>query len=201
MEKPDAVHVVKMGGSLLDLPDLLERFAAWRRDELGGRGLLVVGGGEAADVVRGFDKAFNFNEEKAHWLAVRAMQLNAHCMAAALPACRLVTNMIGCEIAWRAGDMALLKPMAWLEREHTEGIRIPHRWTFTSDSIAAHIAVRTGAGKLTLLKSTLPKGDCGPQCAAGLGVVDEDFPQACKDVPRVELTNLRQQPWPRCVLR
>ena len=54
---------------------------------------------------------------------------------------------------------------------------------------------------LTLLKSTLPKGECGPACAAGLGIVDEDFPEASKGVPAIELVNLRSQPVGRCVLR
>lgn len=196
-----AIHVVKLGGSLLDLPELVARFTAWREAELGPRGVLVVGGGGAADVVRAFDKAFNLDEEAAHWLAVRAMQLNAHCLAAVLPHCRLVTNPIGCEIAWRAGDLAVIDPLVWLEREHAEGVCIPHRWTFTSDSIAAHVAMRLNARQLTLLKSTLPKGDCGPECAAGLGVVDEDFPSACSGVPHVQLVNLRELPWRRCVLR
>jgi len=196
-----AIHVVKLGGSLLDLPELVARFTAWREAELGPRGVLVVGGGNAADVVRGFDKAFRLDEEAAHWLAVRAMQLNAHCLAAVLPRCRLVTNPIGCEIAWRAGDLAVIDPLTWLEREHAEGVPIPHRWTFTSDSIAAHVATRLNARQLTLLKSTLPKGDCGPECAAGLGVVDEDFPAVCGGVPHVQLVNLRELPWRRCVLR
>ncbi len=43
-----------------------------------------------------------------------------------------------------------------LEREDAIGVRVPHRWTFTSDSVAAHIATRVGAEKLTVLKSTLP---------------------------------------------
>lgn len=195
------VHVVKLGGSLLDLPELVPRFTGWREEELGPRGVLVVGGGDAADVVRAYDKAFKLDEEAAHWLAVRAMQLNAHCLAAVLPRCRLVTNAVGCEIAWRAGELAVIDPLVWLEREHVEGVLIPHRWTFTSDSIAAHVATRLSARQLTLLKSTLPKGDCGPECAAGLGVVDEDFPFACGGVPRVQLVNLRELPWRRCVLR
>ncbi|MCE9591463.1 MAG: hypothetical protein K8S99_13160 [Planctomycetes bacterium] len=197
----DGVHVVKLGGSLLDLPDLLGRFEAWRWEEMGPRGVLVVGGGDAADVVRGFDKAFRLDQERAHWLAIRAMQLNTHCVAAVLPRSRLASSAMGCEIAWRAGDLAVIEPLAWMEREHTEGVTIPHCWSFTSDSIAAHLAVRLGSERLTLLKSTLPKGDCGPACAAGLGIVDEEFPAACEGVPSVVLVNLRSSPAGRCILR
>jgi hypothetical protein len=89
-------------------------------------------------------------------------------------------------------------------REESEGVAIPHRWTFTSDSIAAHIAARMGAGRLTLLKSTLPQSECGPACAAGLGLVDADFPEASAGLPSVELVNLRSTRHgaaERCVLR
>jgi aspartokinase-like uncharacterized kinase len=195
------IHVVKLGGSLLDLPDLVERFESWRAAELGPRGLLVVGGGAAADVVRDFDKAFRLGEPASHWLAIRAMQFNAHCVAAVLQNVQLVLDCAACEDAWANKRLALLDPLGWLSREAAEGVHIPHRWTFTSDSVAAHVATRLGAAKLTLLKSTLPKGSCDPVGAAKLGLVDEDFPGASKAIPGVELVNLRERPWVRCVLR
>lgn len=152
-----AIHVAKLGGSLLDLPDLVERFERWRATQMGTRGVLVVGGGAAADVVRHFDAAFKLGEARSHWLAIRAMQLNAHCTAAVISRCRLVSDERACRAAWEAGELAIIDPFPWLEREDAIGVAIPHRWTFTSDSVAAHIATRVGAAKLTMLKSTLPQ--------------------------------------------
>jgi aspartokinase-like uncharacterized kinase len=195
------IHVIKLGGSLLDLPDLLARFEQWRQAEVGPHGVLVVGGGAAADVVRAFDKEFHLDEERAHWLALRAMQLNMFCLAAVIARCEVVAEPQACAGAWGVGKLALVDPLAWLSAEAAEGVHIPHRWTFTSDSIAAHVATRLGAARLTLLKSTLPTSDCGPACAAGLGIVDEDFPAAAAGLPHIELVNLRPIPVGRCVLR
>lgn len=200
MMSDSAIHVVKLGGSLLDLPDLLPRFERWRAEQSASL-VLVVGGGAAADAVRAFDRAFKLEESAAHWLAIRAMRLNAELIAGVVKDCEPVAKPQACMEAWGRKKIALVDPLAWLEREAGEGIHIPHRWTFTSDSIAAHVATRLRAGKLTLLKSRLPAGDCGPESAADLGIVDEDFPAACAAIPEIELVNLREHPPARCDLR
>ena len=194
------IHVVKLGGSLLDLPDLLTRFERWREAESATM-LLVVGGGAAADVVRDFDRAFSLDESIAHWLAIRAMRLNAEMLASVMKDSELVENRQSCEAAWKRKKLAIMEPVAWLEREANEGVHIPHRWTFTSDSIAAHAASRLGARRLTLLKSTLPDGNCDPEQAAGCGIVDADFPAVCSRVAVVEIVNLREHPPARCDLK
>ena len=188
--------VIKLGGSLLDLPDLVQRFEAFRVAFVTGPVLLVVGGAESAELVRTFDRQFKLGEERGHWLAVRAMQFNAHVVAAVLPGAVIVRDEMEARAAWQRGQLAVVEPVAWLEKEEAAGFGVPHRWTFTSDSIAAHIATRIQAAKLILLKSALPapgRGDCGPSCAAGLGIVDADFPLAAKDVPAIELINLRHE--------
>ena len=195
-----SIHVIKLGGSLLDLPDMAQRVAEFVATDGGSRALLLVGGGAAADIVRAFDRRFGLDEEDGHWLAVRAMQLNAHLVAALLEA-PLVVDPTQCEREWERRQLPVVDPLLWLEREEAHGQTVPHRWSFTSDSIAAHLARTLGAARLTLLKSDIPDSDCGTVRAAGLGVVDEDFPEASRGVPRVELLNLRVQPPARCVLR
>lgn len=199
------IHVVKLGGSLVDpagLPDLLPRFERWRREALGPRGLIVVGGGDAADIVRAFDKAYGLNEVAAHWLAVRAMDLNAHLVATVVQRCSLVSDLAGCTEAWGKATLPIVDPLAWLSREESrEGVKIPHRWSFTSDSIASHVATRLGAAKLTLLKSTLPPSPCDLAEAGRLGIVDADFANAAAGLPRVELVNLRSAEFERRVLQ
>lgn len=197
------IHVVKLGGSLLDLPDLAARWSAYRDDELAGqRCVLIVGGGRAADMVRWFDQHAGFDETTAHWLAVRAMQLNAHIMAAALRDAVLVADPAACEAAWQAGRLAVVDPLVWLQHEAAAGVHIPHRWQFTSDSIAAHVAQRLGAAKLTLLKPALPASEtCTLTEAMEAGLVDDCFPEAARGLPQVALVNLRQPGRPRCRLR
>lgn len=176
--RPDAMQVVKIGGSLLDLPDLPKRLDALRR-ALEGPALYLVGGGETAEVVRRFDRDHHLGDQASHWLAIRAMAFNAHLLRAIWP------------------DDGIIDPLAWLEQEHQQGISTPHDWRFTSDSIAAHLTRRINAGKLILAKSVdWPDGDglIDMQNISRLGLVDECFPIASKEIPRLDWVNLRR--WP-----
>src|SRR5204862_6165233 len=75
--------VVKVGGSLYDLPDLGPRLAAWLRT-LVGPVLLVPGGGAMADAVRHLDRYHGLGAEISHELALRSLTMNAWFLAALL---------------------------------------------------------------------------------------------------------------------
>lgn len=198
---PDrCAHVIKLGGSLLDLADLPARLDAWWDMHAGERALLLVGGGAAADLVRQYDARFAMTEEQGHWVALEAMRLNAHVLAAVLDRVTLVTDEAACARAWSRGRRAIVEPVTWLRNEAARGIDIPHRWTFTSDSIAAHLAARLGAARLTLLKSVTPARHCTRTQASEAGIVDADFAAASADVARIALVNLRDATAPPCVL-
>ncbi len=197
----DGTHIVKLGGSLLDLPDLPQRLAAYREAEMGQQTLLVIGGGATANAVRQFDQQFSIGEHASHWLAVRRCSSMRICSQAQLPDVCLVCDDTQCDRAWQAGQLAIMSPLSWLEREDRQSIHIPHCWQFTSDSIAAHVACQLGAKRLTLLKSTLPEDDKTTlKQAADDGLVDERFPATAQAVPCIELVNLRAGDRPRCVL-
>src|SRR5262245_19403362 len=84
--------VVKVGGSLYDLPDLGPRLQRWL-DALHTRSILIVpGGGALADAVRDLDQIHGLGEETAHWLALRALTLNAYFLAALLPGAVVVAH-------------------------------------------------------------------------------------------------------------
>lgn len=191
------VRVVKLGGSLLDLPDLPSRFDSYLKG-LNSQGLqrivLIVGGGQAADVVRQYNRQHHLGDHDGHWLAVRAMAFNAHCVARVLSRCQMVAVPDACHTAWQQGNVAVGEPVAWLQTMEEQGVVIPHRWSFTSDSIAAAIAVFMRAEGLTLLKSTLPKGPLSRVQAAATRLVDDDFPTASATLKHVELVNLRSGP-------
>lgn len=195
------IQVVKLGGSLLGLPDLPARLDAYRQMHMTPRSALVVGGGSAADTVRQFDQHHRLGQEAGHWLAIHAMRFNTYLVASILPRCRIVVDTEACTGAWANGDLPIIDPLAWLENEHRSGVTIPHRWSFTSDSIAAHIATRLGARRLALLKSTLPDDPCDVTTAVRLGMTDGDFEAASATIPHVELVNLRALPPAKCVLR
>jgi aspartokinase-like uncharacterized kinase len=195
------IHVAKLGGSLLDLDDLPAQFARWCESDFHGHRVLVIGGGRPADAVRDVDQRFGLDEEAAHWLAIEAMQLNAHMFAIVLPNVSLAVMPGACRRIWDAGQVALVDPLSWLAHEHAAGVTIPHRWSFTSDSVAAHIAMQLQAAKLTLLKSTLRADITTRQQASDAGLVDGDFPSASAHVQVVELLNLRDTQHTRIVLQ
>ena len=82
MRRPLAV--VKVGGSLYDLPDLGPRLRAWLKQAPAADFLIVPGGGPTADVIRDLDRIHRLGEEKAHSLALAALRLNAWFLATLL---------------------------------------------------------------------------------------------------------------------
>ncbi len=138
--------VVKVGGSLLTWPGLRPRLADW----LGRLGtcdvVLVPGGGAAADAVRDLDRVHGLGAEAAHWLAVRAMGLNAHVLAALLPRGRVIVGLAELPAAWAAGVTPVLDCLPVLRADEANPDRLPHTWTVTSDAIAARVAARLGRG-------------------------------------------------------
>ena len=194
-DKP--IHVIKLGGSLLDMPELPQRMAYLLEAGCARHVLLVVGGGRVADQVRQYDQTFRIAATTAHWLAIRAMQLNSDLLRALLPDCRLAVDPATCHAIWLAGCIALADPWRWLRNaERLDGPAVPHDWSFTSDSIAAHLAGQVQAEQLTLVKSTLPQDPANCQ-----DLIDASF--ACTSAPlkHIDLVNLRCWPPQRHVLR
>jgi len=187
-------HVIKLGGSLLDLRRLAARLGRFLQDYGAHQLLLIVGGGGVADFVRQFDALHHLDEDRGHWLAVRAMHFNTHLVMSMVSGCRLVVDVDSCRAAWSAQEIAVVDPLAWLANLQGTVADVPHQWTFTSDSIAAHIAMQVSADQLVLLKSTRPPRGCGLKSAAAIGLVDPDFPVAAAGVPAIEVVNLRGDP-------
>jgi aspartokinase-like uncharacterized kinase len=142
--------VVKVGGSLFDLPDLAGRLRRWLAAQSAGDRLLVPGGGPTADVVRLLDDRHGLGEEAAHWLALRALALNAHFLAALLSA--PVVEEPGPGVG-----LAVLDAHAFARADEGRAGCLPHTWAATSDSVAARVAEVAGA-ELVLLKSVTLSG-------------------------------------------
>jgi aspartokinase-like uncharacterized kinase len=159
---PSAPIVVKVGGSLFDLPDLGPQLGQWLTTLGTGEVLLLPGGGPTADVIRDLDRTHGLGEEVAHWLALQALSLNAHFLAHLLtpfaqPA--VVEEPGACDSLWRCGKLPILDAHRFARADEGRPGCLPHRWSVTSDSLAARVAVFTGASQLILLKAaTLPEG-------------------------------------------
>lgn len=176
--------VVKVGGSLFDLPDLGHRLQHWLAALTASGILLVPGGGPTADVVHAFDGLHGLGDEKTHWLALRAMTLNAHVLAKLLPGTKVVKSLEG-----KSQRVAILDAYSFCradERRHPDAA-LPHTRAVTSDSIAARVAVATGARQLVLLKSvTIPSG-MNWLAVAREGYVDTTFPDVIPTASELEV--------------
>lgn len=166
--------VVKIGGSLTrGAPPraLLARLAD--RPGL----VLVPGGGDLADRVRGLQPEWGLSDAAAHRLALLAMEQMAHAFVDLEP--RLLTARSEAELAASARAGTGL----WLPAAMTLGeASIRESWDVTSDSLAVWLATKIGACRLVLVKAPAvvvppPAGSRAADVAAwsAAGLVDAAF--------------------------
>jgi aspartokinase-like uncharacterized kinase len=189
--------VTKVGGSLLDWPLLPRRLSAFltrRRDFVPSeRMVLIAGGGAAADVVRALDRTHELGGQRAHELALHALDLTAHVLAQLVPGSTVVVRIAALDDAWSAGSIPIIAPRRALRELEQSGIApLPASWAVTSDSISARIAVALRAGCLVLLKSAPLPANATRAEAARLGLVDPMLPNVAQPLTRVEYLNLRE---------
>jgi 5-(aminomethyl)-3-furanmethanol phosphate kinase len=193
-------RVVKLGGSLLELPDLALRLRGWLARQAPMPTLLVVGGGRLADVVRDYDRLYHLGDEAAHWLAVQTMSLHASLLSALLPEAKLQSSF---SASVPTEDRLLIfDPEKFLRHEEPRlaGKPLARHWGVTSDSIAARLASVCQAHELVLLKSALPSAPGDLAMAAARGYVDGCFAQASRGLPRIRCVNFRDEGFAEGVL-
>jgi aspartokinase-like uncharacterized kinase len=183
--------VVKVGGSLFDWPDLTPRLTDYLATLTGKNVLLVPGGGSAADAVRAYDRTHGLGDEASHWLALRALSLNAHLLAALLPDAQVVEGLNAARSVWRRGRQPVLDVYRFARGDEGRPGSLHHSWAVTSDSLAARVAAVADAERLVLLKSApVPAADWVE--AARLGYVDEMFDTVTRGAAfAVEAVDLR----------
>jgi aspartokinase-like uncharacterized kinase len=161
--------VVKLGGSLLNSPELkrwLQLFAQYGDGQI----VIVPGGGIFADAVREAQQRSRCSNAAAHRMAVMAMDQYGVLLADLNP--MLVTANSELEIAergWQHRAIVWL-PSAMVLTDDT----IPMSWQMTSDSLAAWLAIKLNASHLVLVKSQRPPGlMTSAAILSQQGVVDE----------------------------
>jgi aspartokinase-like uncharacterized kinase len=190
------VAVLKVGGSLLDWPELPVRLAglleARRSSHPEERPVLIAGGGGAADFVRVLDRVHHLGDSTAHELAIQALDFTARLLAALLPRSTPIDHLEALGSVWVDGGVPVLVPGPILDQIERAGQeRLPPGWDVTSDSIAARIAVHLDADRFILLKSSaLPPGTRRDE-ASRRGWVDPVFPHVARALRHVEYLNLR----------
>ena len=179
--------ILKVGGSLYDLPDLRARLQPWLSKAKSTDIILVPGGGATVDVIRDFDRIHHLGEMRAHELALSAMRVNAEFLSWLLKTVQVIPDLAWMEIARSEGAKSFVIDAVAFSRwdrganPHTV---LPHSWSVTSDSIAARVAVAFEADQLILLKSvTIPPGMDWEE-AGERGFVDEWFARTVRPACR-----------------
>jgi len=190
--------VVKVGGSLYDLPDLRERLEPWRKQAKNTDIIFVPGGGATVDVVRDLDRIHCLGK-RAHGLALAAMRMNADFLSGLLRWVGVIKHWDQIEILRSDGaEMFVLNAWAFdlWDRVTNPHTALPHRWSVTSDAIAARVAVLAKADSLVLLKSvTIPQGMDWEE-AGRCGFVDEWFARTIRPaLPQLKVSAVNLREW------
>ena len=170
-------RMIKVGGSLLDWPQLGPQLRAWLAAYPDDDNLLIAGGGPAADWVREAQRQHGLSNRAAHWLAIRAMQLSAGVLAELVPQSIVCGHLAELTVSPPRGRIVILDVLNVLQQEASTAAdhALPASWDVTSDSIAAHLARATGADELVLIKSALPQAST-LAAAAEEGYIDRWLP-------------------------
>lgn len=199
------IIVLKLGGSLLDTPDLADRlmhlmnnpgqYCPGSPSSNDSRWLIIPGGGAAADEIRRLDECYRLPSSKTHWDAIAAMTFNARMLARLIPAITFVRSLSEALTAWAGSHPAILDTHHFLKNEgRTIGMELAESWDVTSDTIAAAICRSWKGECLIMAKSCdLPAYFNDWTDAARHGLVDPSFPAAVQGF-NVQWLNLRRSP-------
>lgn len=139
--------VIKIGGSLCSddaLADWLQRLV----DTARGAAVIVPGGGPFADQVREAQRRWNFADDTAHWMAIRAMEQFALMLCGLQRELVAVDSITAIEAALANQALPVWLPTVMLQSAPD----IAQNWTMSSDSLALWLAQQLQAEELALVK-------------------------------------------------
>jgi 5-(aminomethyl)-3-furanmethanol phosphate kinase len=162
--------VVKLGGSFAfseHLPAWIAALAA-----CAGRVVIVPGGGPFADAVRSAQPRMGFDDGAAHHMALLAMEQYGR----ALVSLNSFFSPADSDDAIHR-ELAARRVPIWMPARMVLGAAgIAPSWDVTSDSLAAWLAGRIGAGRLLLVKHVqFRSGQARAEELAEMGIVDHEF--------------------------
>ncbi len=124
-------QVVKIGGSLF--PDYAINLA----NELKNTGsVIILGGGEFANLIRKYNSQVNFSEEANHWTAIDCMDIIAKLVNDKVPSAKLAYSIDEVNEISGEGFTPIFAVSRFLRSEDP----FECSWDVTSDSIAAYVA-------------------------------------------------------------
>ncbi len=191
------MRIIKLGGSLLTLPNLSEKFHRWCRENPHPLTLVMVGGGGIVDAVREVNRFNPLSDEFAHWVCMDLLLHTARLAHQILGDVELIeTNkdlqqfFLRATIASSAPIIAIMQTEICFAR-NLPNLGLPATWDVTSDSLAAALSQMYGAEEVVMMKSTdVPSGYQELAELADAGIVDPYFPDLASE-SKVRFVNLR----------
>ncbi len=180
-------RVVKVGGSLFDMPDLGARIQAWIDSEPLAFNILIAGGGRLIDEIR----ILATDERTAHWLCIERLNDTARLLGNLIPSFPMSDSLTQLDQSKSIG--VILLPALWLREIEPKfpGTRLVETSDVTSDSIAARIAITQHASEMVLFKSADPPS-ANLHHLADAGFIDSFFPNLASELPPLRIINLRK---------
>jgi aspartokinase-like uncharacterized kinase len=191
------LRIIKLGGSLLSLPNLREKFHRWCCENSHPLTLVMVGGGGMVDAVREVNRSNPLPEEFAHWLCMDLLRHTARLAHQILGDVELVESIddlqqliLGSTIASTMPNIAIVQVEICFAR-NLSNLGLPASWQVTSDSLAAALSQMYEAEEVVMMKSTdVPSGYQKLAELADAGIVDRYFPDLASE-SKVRFVNLR----------
>ena len=181
------ISVVKVGGSLFDLPDLRQRLEQILKSLSSQSVAIVSGGGTAADIVRGMQPVHELTDAAAHRLAMQSLAVGEALLCEIIHPSTRVASMRKAREAWLEGHIAVIDAARFVLAEKAQNEQpLDETWDATSDSIAAWVATVMRAERLILLKSL--DAACWEEAAQH---TDPCFGHHARTVPQIQWCNLR----------
>ena len=123
--------VIKIGGSLFpkDAISLVEKLENTKT-------LLIIGGGEFANLIRKYDKEIGFSQDITHESAINAMDINSKLLNDKFTFTETVKTIEEAKKVSNNGKIPIFLSSEFLNKKDP----FEHSWKVTSDSIAAYIS-------------------------------------------------------------
>ncbi len=143
-------YVLKISGHLMRYPDILRQLVITLYEIYQSNTALIAlvpGGSEFADLVKDLQARVGFNDDIAHWMAIKAMEVYGSYISNAFPdIIKEVTNLR--EVMEKQGKIPLIMPYEVIRRFD----ELPHSWSVTSDSIALYLTYKLSFDMTILAK-------------------------------------------------
>ncbi|MDA8743183.1 hypothetical protein N9N28_01005 [Rubripirellula amarantea] len=186
------IRVVKVGGSLLLNPMLVDTLQDWIGCQEPATNVLIFGGGKVIDAIRELDTVHSLDPVATHWHCIDLLDAMFQVVSDWFPAWEAIRSpeMLQDLSEQNSAAATRLVRVGAFYRPGDDS-RLPQDWRTTTDSIAAHLAIRLNADELVLLKSCDIPNEFTAASLAATGIVDAAFPLIAQHVARIRLERLQ----------